>query len=62
MNWFRIALVAGVLATASVPIAAEPACTEVAVAANVEAAREDLTLADLLPGVCPQLREAAAHV
>jgi hypothetical protein len=62
MNWFRIALVAGVLATASVPIAAEPACTEVAVAANVEAAREDLTLADLLRGDCPQLREAAAQV
>jgi hypothetical protein len=62
MNWFRIALIVGVFAVASVPIAAEPACTEMAVAASVEAVREDLTLADLLHGAGPQLQEAAAQV
>lgn len=62
MNGFRIALIAGVFAVASVPATAEPACTAVAVAASVEAAREDLTLADLLNGACPQLRQAAAQV
>jgi hypothetical protein len=62
MNWFHIALVAGVFAAASIPSVAEPACTKVAVAANVEAAREDLTLADLLRGDCPHLQEAAAQV
>jgi hypothetical protein len=62
MNWFRVALIAGVLAATSVPVAAESACATVAVASSVEAAREDLTLADLLHGDCPQLQEAAAQV
>jgi hypothetical protein len=63
MNWFRIALIffLGVF-TAAPLVAAEPACGEVDVAANVEATRENLTLADLLRGACPQLREAAAQV
>lgn len=62
MNWFRVALIAGVSASVSVLAVAEPVCTEVTVAASIEAAREDLTLADLLSGVCPQLRKAAAQV
>jgi len=62
MNWFRVALIAGVLAAASVAAAGEPACTAVTVPSTVEAGKEELSLAELLRGGCRQLREAAAQV
>jgi hypothetical protein len=62
MNRLGIALIAGVFAVVSHQAAAEPACREVTVPASVETGREELTLADLLRGDCPPLREAAAQV
>jgi hypothetical protein len=62
MNWFRVALIAGVLAAASVAAAGEPVCTAVTVPSTVEAGKEELSLAELLRGGCRQLREAAAQV
>lgn len=62
MNRLRIVLIGGVFAAASLGAVAEPACKQVAVPSSVEAGREGLTLADLVPGACPQWREAAAQV
>ena len=63
MRRFAIALMSGMFAVVSLPCAAEPACTKLAVESTVEIGRGELTLADLLaPGRCPQWREAAAQV
>jgi hypothetical protein len=56
-------LLSGMLVVTSLRSSAGQACTEMAVEASAEAGPGELTLADLLPpGVCPQLREAAAQV
>lgn len=63
MKRLAMVLMSGVIAAASLPCGAEPACTEVAVEASVEAGRGELTLADLLArGTCLPLRQAAAQV
>jgi hypothetical protein len=63
MKRLAIALWSGMFAVASLPCGAEPACTDVAVEASVEAGRGELTLADLLGrDTCPRLRDAAEQV
>jgi Chaperone for flagella basal body P-ring formation len=63
MKRLAIALMSGMFAVVSLPCAAEPACTKLAVEASVEIGQGELTLADLLaPGRCPRWREAAAQV
>jgi|SRR5271165_4161188 len=62
----RLAIVmgmSGMFALASLTSAAETVCSKVVVEASVEAARGELTLADLLArGSCPKMRQAAAQV
>jgi len=67
MKRLAMMLMTGVFAAGSLSLslrcAAQPVCTEVAVEASVEAARGELTLADLLGrGVCPQIRQPASQV
>jgi hypothetical protein len=62
MKWIGMALMSGVL-LAPAQSAAQTACAGVSVRASVEAAREDLTLADFLPSdACPRMRQAAAQL
>ena len=63
MKGLAMVLLAGALATAFLPCAADTDCTEVAVQSTIESVRAELTLADLLvPGSCERLRRAAASV
>jgi Chaperone for flagella basal body P-ring formation len=56
-------LMAGMFLAGSLRCEAEAACTELVVQGRVEAAKGELTLADLLtPGSCMQLQQAAAQV
>jgi hypothetical protein len=63
MKRLAMILMSGVFAVASLRCGAESVCREVTVQATVEAGPGELTLGDLLaPGVCSQLRRAAAQV
>src|ERR1700692_1996612 len=63
MKWLALVLIGGTFGAGSLRCAAESACREVTVQANVEAAPGELTLADLLPpDTCLELRRAAALV
>src|SRR5580700_8809302 len=63
MKWIGMALMSGVLLATMPQCAAQAACGGVSVHASVDAAREDLTLADFLSSeTCPRMREAAAQV
>jgi hypothetical protein len=63
MKGLAMILLTAALAAASLRCAAETDCDRISVPANVEAMREELTLADLLaPGTCGRLRRAAAQV
>ena len=58
-----MALMGGVLLAPALQSAAQTACAGVSVRASVDAAREDLTLADFLSSeTCPRTRQAAAQV
>ena len=62
-NHLALVLIGGTFGAGSLRCAAESACREVTVQANVEAAPGELTLADLLPpDTCLELRRAAALV
>jgi hypothetical protein len=63
MKWIGVALMRGVLLGTAPQCAAQTACGGISVRANVDAAREDLTLADFLSSeTCPRMRRAAAQV
>jgi hypothetical protein len=63
MKWIGMALMGGVLLAPALQSAAQTACAGVSVRASVDAAREDLTLADFLSSeTCPRTRQAAAQV
>ena len=63
VKWIGMALMGGVLLAPALQSAAQTACAGVAVRASVDAAREDLTLADFLSSeTCPRTRQAAAQV
>jgi hypothetical protein len=63
MKWIGTALMSGVLLATMPQCAAQAACAGVSVRASVDAAREDLTLADFLSSeACPHIRQAAAQV
>jgi hypothetical protein len=63
MKWIGMALMSGVLLATMPQCAAQTACAGVSVRASVDAAREDLTLADFLSSeTCPRTQQAAAQV
>lgn len=63
MKGLAMVLLTIALAAASSRCAVETDCERISVPSNVEAVREELTLADLLaPGACGPLRRAAAQV
>lgn len=62
MKWIGMALMSGVLLATALQSAAQVGCTS-SVRASVDAAREELTLADFLSSeTCPRMRQAAAQV
>lgn len=57
------AVMAGLFVAGSLPCGAESACSELTVPARVEAAKGELSLADLLThGTCPRFLQAASQV
>jgi hypothetical protein len=62
-KWIGMALMIGVPLAPVPRCVAQTGCATLSVRASVEAAREDLTLADFLPSdACPRMHHAAAQV
>jgi hypothetical protein len=63
MKWIGIALMSGMLLAPVLQCVAQTGCATVSVRASVDAAHEDLTLADFLSSeACPRMRQAAAQI